>query len=394
MKKEFKIIFIVLGVIVSIIVLDTLQAKLLNHSPLFKVRLNLDGGGTDYIDKGFFVNHFYCANHEEKTLFKSAKYTCPLKELESEKEYDEEYFKCLESALGGYLVTEKDDLIEIPLSEIKKNGTDQILYYKGAYASLHAANRYMLVYPKDGIYENNITKEIDAYFYNQYGTYQTYMIPSGPILYVHNSNLDVSFSNILKMCTKKNPSLKETEIPSSIPEKLKETKKIIIQTDGTEIGAITDTSKIQEIQEAIASGKRYGDVCLADNYRFTFLLYDSENHLLDTLYVWNDGNRIGTNETGCYFHVTNGFDFKKLIEEETDFTFYTLIDFREEETDNLQFLYQENQNRYYIKSANVSDIRILFLINNQIMSLQSALEKKYISAEKVASDYPDILIKK
>ena len=394
MKKAFKILFIVLGVFIGILALDTLQAKLLNRSPLFKVRLNLDGGGTDYIDKGLFVNHFYCRNHEEKTLFKNVKYACPLTESEPEKEYDEEYFNCLESALGGYLVTEKDDLIEIPLSEIKKENTDKILYYKGAYASLHPANRYVLVYPKNGTYEDSITKEIDTYFYNLYGTYQTYMVPSGPILYVHNSNLDVSFSEVLKMCTKKNSSLKETEIPSSISDKLKDTTKIIIQTNGTEIGTLTDVSKIKEIQTAVASSKRYGDACLADNYRFTFLLYDSENHLLDTLYVWNDGNRIGTQETGCYFHITNGFDFKKLIEEETDFDFYTLMDFRENETDNLQLLYQENQNKYYIKSENANDIMIRFLVNNQVMSLQNALEKKYVSAEKVARDYPDILIKK
>ena len=34
------------------------------------------------------------------------------------------------------------------------------------------------------------------------------------------------------------------------------------------------------------------------------------------------------------------------------------------------------------------------MLNNKVMTLKYALENKYISAEKVANDYKDILIKK
>ena len=77
MKKGLKIFLIVIAVLFALIVVDTLQAKLLNNSPLLKIREHYNGGETSYIDKGLLVNHYYCNNKEEKTLFKTSKYACP-----------------------------------------------------------------------------------------------------------------------------------------------------------------------------------------------------------------------------------------------------------------------------------------------------------------------------
>ena len=81
MKKGLKITLIILGVVIGIVVLDTLQALLFDNSPIIKIRENNDGGSTDYIDKGIFVNHYYCINKEENTVFKNVKYTCPIIEV-------------------------------------------------------------------------------------------------------------------------------------------------------------------------------------------------------------------------------------------------------------------------------------------------------------------------
>ena len=78
MKKGLKITLIVLGVLVGVIIFDTLQAKIFDNSPLLKIRDNLDGGSTDYIDKGLFVNHYHCNNNEKVTTWKKEKYTCPV----------------------------------------------------------------------------------------------------------------------------------------------------------------------------------------------------------------------------------------------------------------------------------------------------------------------------
>ena len=77
MKKGIKITLIILGIILTIITLDTLQAKILNNSPIIKIRKNLDGGNTDYIDLGLLVNHYHCNNEEKITTWKKTKYACP-----------------------------------------------------------------------------------------------------------------------------------------------------------------------------------------------------------------------------------------------------------------------------------------------------------------------------
>ena len=87
MKKSLKITLIVLGVLVGIVALDTLQAKIFDNSPLLKIRENLDGGSTDYIDKGIFVNHYHCNNNENVTIWIGTKFACSVKESNT-KEFD------------------------------------------------------------------------------------------------------------------------------------------------------------------------------------------------------------------------------------------------------------------------------------------------------------------
>ena len=81
MKKGLKIALIVIGVLVGIITLDTLQAKIFDNSPLLKIRDNLDGETLDYIDKGIFVNHYHCTNNEKATTWKGTKFSCAVKEI-------------------------------------------------------------------------------------------------------------------------------------------------------------------------------------------------------------------------------------------------------------------------------------------------------------------------
>ena len=81
MKKGLKIALIVVGVLVGFVALDTLQAKIFDYSPLLKIRVNLDGGSLDYIDKGLFVNHYHCNNNEKATTWKGTKFACSKEEV-------------------------------------------------------------------------------------------------------------------------------------------------------------------------------------------------------------------------------------------------------------------------------------------------------------------------
>ena len=80
MNKVLKIVLISISVIVLVIALNTIGAKVFNHSPIISIRKNIDGGTTDYLKSGLFVNYYHCVNGEEKTVYKKTKYSCPLEE--------------------------------------------------------------------------------------------------------------------------------------------------------------------------------------------------------------------------------------------------------------------------------------------------------------------------
>ncbi len=77
MKKTLKVFLIIIGVLVGIVALDTLQAKIFNNSPLFKIRETIYGDDAYYVDKGLLVNHYHCKN-ENTTTWKGTKYSCPV----------------------------------------------------------------------------------------------------------------------------------------------------------------------------------------------------------------------------------------------------------------------------------------------------------------------------
>lgn len=399
MKKGVSFIFIILKVVILVTIFDTLQAKIFNNSPILKIRENFNGGSTYYIDKGLFINHYYCTNNEEITVWKSTKYACHMEAVKSnfDDDVNEELLQCLESELDNYIITENDDLVEIPLSEIKKKDMDKIYYYKGVYASKHPDNMYVIVYPKNGTYDFNVMKDFEKYFYEKFFMYQKYEDFSIPTIYIHNSYNNVDFKKILNKCQNNSDSNAKI-LPSEITSNLKNTKKINIKIGNKELGTINDNDKISNILKIISSGKQYGQVFLCDNYAFNFEMYDNDNKLIDTIYVWYDGKRMipaSIGSKGCsYYSISSDVDLRKFIQEETDFVFYNILDLRDNDNKNEQLIYKDNNGSYYIKSDDTNDILIKFVLNNQIMTLKYALEKKFISAEKVSNEYPDILIKK
>lgn len=310
--------------------------------------------------------------------------------------YDKELIQCLESELGGYLVTEKDDLVEIPLSKIKKDDHDKIAYYKGVYASEHSDNMYVVVYPKNGTYDSAVMKDFDKYFYEKFSVYQVYESPTTPTIYIHNHDNDVDFKEITNKCVTGKSSEDGKSIPTETLNKINNTTKIIIKSNQEELGTITDKEKLTEILSAVSSSKRYGEVCTDDGYGYEFDMYDKNNNLIDTVYIWGDGARLMPKSlNGCPYVTTNNTDLRKIIEDTTDHIFYGILDFRDDINQTEQtFIYKEGKNNYYLSSKDPNEILIKFMLNDKIMTLKNALENKYISAEVVAADYKDILIKK
>ena len=83
MKKK-KIIIITLCFIIVLIFLDFIIALSFNNSPIIKIRDYYNGGSTVYKDKGIFTNTYKCSGGKTKTVLKTVKYVCPMKESKKE----------------------------------------------------------------------------------------------------------------------------------------------------------------------------------------------------------------------------------------------------------------------------------------------------------------------
>ena len=77
MKKYVKIILIIIGIFSVFLVIDCIQAKVLNNSPLIKITKNIDGSTVDRLDVGVLTKTYYCVEDTKKTIFKWEEYTCP-----------------------------------------------------------------------------------------------------------------------------------------------------------------------------------------------------------------------------------------------------------------------------------------------------------------------------
>ena len=304
---------------------------------------------------------------------------------------------CLENELGGYLVTEQDDLIEIQLSEIKNVNKDKIDIFKGKYASKHKDNMYFIIFPKNGTYESKVMNVFDEYFSKRFTTYQTFSSPVIPIIYVHTENNDIDMADLTNKCVTNNSEKQSKSMPSNIIKKIDKTNKIIINAGDKELGVIKDSNKIKEILNAISSANKYGEYCLSDGHGFEFKMYDDKK-LIDTIQVWGDGKRILPESiNSCYYSISNGTDLRKIIENETDYIFYSILDYSDpDETcaTALEQIYENNGHKYYLSCIKSDKVMIKFMIDNKVMTLKSALETNLISADKIADDYPDVLIKK
>lgn len=311
------------------------------------------------------------------------------------KELDEDLLQCLESELGGYLVTEKDDLIEIPLDEIKNTDKVKIAYYKGVYVSSNPDNKYVMAFPENGTYDFDIMKDFDKYFYEKFPVYQDSNISSISI-YIHNQNNDVDFKDIASKCvTRSNPN-DNSSIPSETLDKLNNTTKIVIKSNQKELGTINDKDKLDEILNAISSSKQYGDAFFCDGNGFVFEMYDKNNKLIDTIYVWGDGNRLipSSIHSGCaYYSISNDTDLRKIVEENTGYVFYGISDFSDTCDQALETIYEDEQYIYYLSCIKGDKVMINFNITNLTMTLKYALNNNYINAEQVYKDYPSILMR-
>lgn len=310
------------------------------------------------------------------------------KEDEIKEEYNQELVKCLKNKLGAYILTEQDDLVEIPLSDIK-DSDEAISYYKGYRASQNLDNLYVLIVWKDKIYNSDEIEDIEEYFYSKYDEYQEYSISSeGISIYVHNDFNDIDFDELKKDCT--NDKNEATQyFPEDIVDEISNTNKIIVKYDGYELGTIRDIDVIDEIIYVVTNSKRYGDFSLSDNYTYKLELYNN-NVLVDIIGLWADGKRVSSLNNNTDYYVTDE-DLRKVIEYGIDYKFYNIVEFSDNCEDETYLIYSDNSYNYYLNCANSDGVLITFVTCNKKMNIEYAMDNNYIDIKVLARDYPDLI---
>ncbi|MBO5095649.1 MAG: hypothetical protein J6B98_02120 [Bacilli bacterium] len=76
MKKNLKIILIILGTIIGIILLDSIQAFVFDNNPIIKIKEYYDGGDIKYKSKGILVDTVNCVNGIRDTQIKGFSHSC------------------------------------------------------------------------------------------------------------------------------------------------------------------------------------------------------------------------------------------------------------------------------------------------------------------------------
>ncbi len=83
MKKFIKIMLLIVGILVIVIILDTLQARLFKNSPIIHWKQVLDGNS--YVDRGILVDTYYCGSKTDISWhYKTDKFTCPVNAISKE----------------------------------------------------------------------------------------------------------------------------------------------------------------------------------------------------------------------------------------------------------------------------------------------------------------------
>lgn len=195
-----------------------------------------------------------------------------------------------------------------------------------------------------------------------------------------------------------NKILSET-IDNVIINKLLSTNKIIIKMNGSNkiLGTITNTDTINEVLEIIKNAKIIGNGFNCDGYSFNFQMFNN-NKLIDTIHIWTNNERLipSSISQGCsYYNVTkNNKTLKNIIEENTDYLFFSIYDYSENCDSAEELIYEDNQYKYYFNCIKSDKVFIEFTTSNNKITLKEALNKNYITPSKLLERYPDILIKK
>ena len=115
--KQIKCILIIIGIFVLVILIDTIQARILELSPLISRKVELAGDSS--VNKGLIIDTFYCVKDKDIVSiswhFKNSKFTCPIDEDETI--YEENNSMEEEIKVENIKIMVNDEVLNVKLEE-------------------------------------------------------------------------------------------------------------------------------------------------------------------------------------------------------------------------------------------------------------------------------------
>ena len=170
---------------------------------------------------------------------------------------------------------------------------------------------------------------------------------------------------------------------------MEKTNKIVISFNNS---IIDNKNAINEILDIISSGKQYGTSALCDGHSYELLMYNDDN-LIDTIYVWENRNRLipKSIHSGCSYYSVGDNNLIEIIERETGYISFNLFSLTDSCEEN-EKIYSDEKYNYYLNCKDRGNVLINFNTKNLKMNLKYALENNYISIELLLT-YDDMIIK-
>ena len=190
------------------------------------------------------------------------------------------------------------------------------------------------------------------------------------------------------------------KIDHEVIQKLSATRRIVIgNTYGSSVNGITtDENIILEIIHIISRATMVGEYFTCPLNNITFRMYDENHRLIDTILVWtgNGGIIPGSLTSGCARYSLTAEDgtlLDTIIENITGTKFFTIFDYSEVCDDALEFIYEDNNYRYYFNCIKSDKMFIEFSTTNIRMTIKEALENNHITINEILEIHWDLFIK-
>lgn len=295
MKKNIKIALIIIGILVGIILLDTLQAKVFDNKPIIKIAEYYNGGNLYQKHKGILVDTYVYTDGSQKTFYKWTTRT-----------YSERNEECCKGCMcGDTLELLKTTESAWTLTTLDNNG--EYVYDRHSFINFNGTGKKKFAFFKNDDNGNNITEVKGEFIINKKN--EILLSPS------NNKNNKITCKigeekdliavihcdNDFGMFTLQKQGI--LELPNVIKDTISKTETIIVN-DYQNTKTITEEKEINILLTVINNSKVWTGAVTTPSPQYELELFDSNSNRIAKI-LYNPGHYFNIELKDKNFELTN-----------------------------------------------------------------------------------------